>query len=75
MLTLSVTLPLVGGLFVELSPYYWIFSGVITVAGLCLIWPELGLWLMNSIPNALAKILPTKLLSRPDRRNNSGDQE
>lgn len=74
MLALSVTLPLVGGLFVELSAYYWIFSGVITVAGLCLIWPELGLWLMNSIPNALAKILPTKFLSRPDRRSNSEDK-
>ncbi len=75
MLILSITLPLVGGLFVELSAYYWIFSGVITVAGLCLLWPELGLWLVNAIPNALVKILPSKLLSRPDRRTNSEDQE
>ncbi len=74
MLIASIMLPLVGGLFVELSAYYWIFSGFISLAGLCLLWPELGIWLVKAIPNALVKILPSKLLSRPDRRSNSEEE-
>ena len=73
MMAVSILLPMVGGLFVDLSIYYWIFSGVVTFAGLCLVWPQMGLWLISAIPNGLAKILPSKLLSRPDRRNNGPD--
>ena len=70
MMFAAIGLPLVGGLFVELSIYYWLFSGVVTFAGLCLVWPQMGLWLISAIPNGLAKILPSKMLSRPDRRKN-----
>ncbi len=73
MMLAATGLPLVGGLFVELSPYYWIFSGVVVFAGLCLVWPQMGLWLVSAIPSGLAKILPSKMLSRPDRRNNGPD--
>jgi hypothetical protein len=69
MTTVAILLPLVGGLFVELSIAYWIFSGVFALVGVSLIMPQLGMWLIGAIPNAITKILPSKMFKRPDRRN------
>jgi len=54
------------------SVYWWLFTGVIFLCGVCFVFPQMGLQLIEAIPTGLAKILPTKLLSRPDRR---GDEE
>lgn len=64
----AVIVPLVGGLFVELSVAYWIFSGVIALVGVSLVFPQMGMWLISAIPNGITKILPSKMFSRPDRR-------
>ncbi len=71
MTTVAILLPLVGGLFVELSIAYWIFSGVFALVGVSLILPQLGMWLIGAIPNAITKILPSKMFKRPDRRGSA----
>lgn len=47
---------------------WWLFTGLIFLSGLCLVFPQLGLQLIEAVPGAIAKLLPTKMLSRPDRR-------
>lgn len=51
---------------------FWLFSGVVMVVGVSLAWPQLGIFLIGSLPNAIGKLLPKSwatLLKRPDRRN------
>ena len=71
LMAFAVGMPMIAGLFVELSIPYWLFSGVIFFGGFCLLWPEMGLYLIDRVPAGIAKIMPTRLLSRPDRRNDS----
>ena len=51
---------------------FWLFSGVVMVVGVSLAWPQLGIYLIGSLPNAIGKLLPKSwatLLKKPDRRN------
>ncbi len=68
MLLVSVTLPLVAGIWVELSPTYWGFAGAIAAGGVSLVFPPLGLALLELLPSLVAKLGPASLLGRPDRR-------
>ena len=59
-----------------LSAVFWLFSGVGMVVGLCLVWPQLGIYAIGALPGAVRKLLPTKLaagLARPDRRGDEND--
>lgn len=51
---------------------FWLFSGVVMVVGVSLAWPQLGIYLIGSLPNAVGKLLPKSwatLLKKPERRN------
>ncbi len=74
-MALSLLFPLVGGLFVELVVYYWIFSAAGFFGGLSLMWPEMGLALIDRVPAGIAKLLPTSLLNRPDKRSTKEGEE
>lgn len=78
-LLFTVAVPMTAGIFVELPTTYWLFSGVGMVLGLCLLWPQLGVWAVNAIPAAVSRLMPSKKLAdalRPDRRDarEDGDQ-
>lgn len=58
---------------VGLHPLVWLFCGVGMIVGLSITWPEMGIYLLGTLPKAVATLLPSKLaglLKRPDRRNN-----
>ncbi len=74
-LSSTVVNALVGG--APLPIIVWLFCGVGMIVGLCLAWPEMGIYLLSRLPAAVSKLLPSKLaglLRRPDRRNNDADQ-
>ena len=51
---------------------FWLFSGVVMVVGVSLTWPQLGIYLIGALPNAIGKLLPKNwatMLKRPERRN------
>lgn len=71
MLVFGVGMPMVAELFMPLSWVYWTFSGFVAIAGLCLLWPEMGLVLLDRIAGVLARFLPSKKLAdavKPERR-------
>lgn len=70
MLAFGIGMPMVGELFLVLSWVYWIFAGFVAMAGLCLVWPELGIYVLDVVPKALIKIAPnTREILRPNRRD------
>lgn len=79
LLFFTAAVPMIAGIFYELSPAYWVFSGLMAIVGVCLAWLPLGVWLLSSVPNALTKMLPghklTDLLKRPDRRERDEDDD
>lgn len=62
MVSFSIGLPMVGGLFIEIPGYYWLFSGVVLLIGVCFLVPRLGVYLITSLPNGIAKIIPSAKL-------------
>lgn len=51
---------------------FWLFSGVGLVVGLSLVWPQLGIHMLSSLPRAVHGLLPSKwasMLRRPERRS------
>jgi hypothetical protein len=58
---------------VGLPAIVWLFCGVGMVVGVCLSWPEMGLYLLSRLPNAVGKLLPGKLADKAivtrERRN------
>ena len=48
---------------------YYILVGVIFVVGAGFFWPQYGVLILNAIPAGIAKIIPSRLLSRPERRS------
>lgn len=77
MVAFSIGLPMIAALFVTLPGFYWIFSGLVFLTGVCFLVPRLGVYLLTAAPNAISKIIPSAklkdmLTSRVDRR---GDRE
>lgn len=62
MLSFSIALPMVGGLFISIPGYYWLFSGVVMLISVCFLVPRLGVYLITSLPNGIAKIVPSAKL-------------
>ncbi len=74
MITVSVGIPLIAGIWVAFPIVYWLFSGAVALSGTCFVFPQLGLQLIEVIPGFIAKVVPTRLLSRPDRRSEDRDE-
>ena len=71
MLLFGIGMPMAIEPFLPLSWVYWTFSGFVAIAGLCLVWPEGGFFLLDKIANVLARFLPSKKLAeavKPERR-------
>ena len=72
MVIFGAVMPMAIEPFVELSWVYWMFSLVIVVAGIGLLWPPFGVWLGNLLAELAIKLVPaTKDVLRPDRRGES----
>lgn len=67
----GVGMPMAIEPFVVLSWVYWTFSGLVAVAGICLLWPAGGFFLLDRIARTLARFIPSKKVEevlRPERR-------
>ena len=69
LITLATSAGLTAPLFREMPIPYYVLVLVIFVAGCGFLWPQYGILLFNAVPAGIAKVLPTKVLNRPDRRN------
>ena len=63
MTAIGILTPMTAGLVKHLELVYWIFSAVVALVGLGMIWPEYGIELLNYMPGAVTRLL------RPDRRD------
>lgn len=69
MMAFGIGMPMIAELFVVMSWVYWTFSAFVALAGLCLLWPEMGILLLSVIPNILARFWPAKKKAlKPERR-------
>lgn len=65
----SASVVLVGGLFYDLAVLYFAFAGIVFTAGVCFIFPAMGVWLFDVVIKALEKIIPAiATKTRVDRR-------
>lgn len=69
MMAFGIGMPMVAELFIPLSWVYWVFAAFVALAGLCLLWPEMGILLLNVIPRTVERFWPAKAKAlRPERR-------
>jgi hypothetical protein len=69
MIAFGIGMPMVAELFVLLSWVYWVFAGFVALTGICLLWPEMGILLLNVIPNIVARFWPRGAdKMKPERR-------
>lgn len=62
----SIAISAFGG--AGLPPLVWLFCGVGMIVGLSLSWPEMGIYLLSRLPSAVVRLLPSRLIDRPERR-------
>jgi len=78
MIGVGIVPPMAIEPFRPLHWVYWVFAGLVALAGLCLLWPEMGLVLLDRIGKVLARFLPSKKLSdvlTPERRAGRDGEE
>lgn len=74
LIAFTVVVPMIGQIALlalgrqGISGFFWTFSGVGFVVGLVFVWPQLGVWAAGAIPAGVAKMLPSRIFGRADRR-------
>ena len=69
MIVVGGGVPVVAGIFYELSIAYWVFAGALASIGVCFLFPALGTWFIDAAMKLVAKVVPSmRDKIKPDRR-------
>ena len=69
MIVFAGGIPIIAGIFIDLSLAYWLFSASIASLGVCFLFPALGVWFIDVALKVIAMVVPAmKEKVRPDRR-------